>query len=284
MKTELSIGFIILTWNSDQYIQGCIDSIFLLPNVNVYISVFDNGSKDNTISILKKYECDKRVFVNRVETNIGTTKSRNIAFKSLPKCDYICVLDSDTEIKDTASFINMIYYLNNNNVGIIGPKLVNDKLTQPSARPVPSIKDKFKQFIPCKKVKKEIEEKNNLLRFLSNSNDVIYAGYLMSACFVLPYKLFVEINGFDEKIFYAPEDVDFCVRVWDKGYPVCLYKYCQVFHYWQRISRKKIFSKHNFEHIKGLLYIKRKFKKTLIKYINTTCEEKNGTKVNKNEL
>ena len=35
-------------------------------------------------------------------------------------------------------------------------------------------------------------------------------------------------------------------------------QYCydaEIIHEWQRLSRKKLFSKHNYEHIKGLAYL-----------------------------
>lgn len=62
----------------------------------------------------------------------------------------------------------------------------------------------------------------------------------------------------DEKIFYAPEDVDFCLCCWEQGNGVYKDYDAKIIHSWQRISRKKLFSRHNVEHIKGLLYLFRK--------------------------
>ena len=58
----------------------------------------------------------------------------------------------------------------------------------------------------------------------------------------------------NEKLFYAPEDIEYCVRAWSKGYYVAYLKTHNLTHLWQRLSRKKLFSKHNLEHLKGLLY------------------------------
>ena len=80
----------------------------------------------------------------------------------------------------------------------------------------------------------------------------------MSACWMMRKELPTEIGLLDEKIFYAPEDVDYCIRCQKAGYSV---QYCydaEIYHEWQRLSRKKIFSKHNYEHTKGLAYLFRK--------------------------
>ena len=85
----------------------------------------------------------------------------------------------------------------------------------------------------------------------------------MSACWIRRRDAYDQIGLLDEHIFYAPEDVEYCLRSWSLGLKVIYYKNCTVLHHWQRISRKKFFSKHNYEHIKGLKYLKRKYKKEL---------------------
>ena len=50
-----TIGFVILTWNSENYISECLDSLLKIRNYKIYISIFDNGSTDNTKAILDSY-------------------------------------------------------------------------------------------------------------------------------------------------------------------------------------------------------------------------------------
>ena len=63
------------------------------------------------------------------------------------------------------------------------------------------------------------------------------------------------IGYLDENIFYAPEDVDYCIRTWQAGLRVMYCYDADILHHWQRLSRKQLISKHNWEHIKGLLYM-----------------------------
>ena len=76
------IAFVILTWNSSDYIEKCINSINTISNFTTQIIIIDNGSKDKTIEILKKY---KKIMTNLnvvyLSKNMGTTESRNIGLK-----------------------------------------------------------------------------------------------------------------------------------------------------------------------------------------------------------
>lgn len=258
-----SVGFVILTWNSEKYIANCLDSILKIEKYDIFISIFDNGSKDRTKNILEKYRFDNIFFLG-CGKNFGTTISRNEALKKLPKTDYIVILDSDTIINDLNGFDKIIDILDNDKeIGIVGPKLVNaEGELQYSGRNIPSIKEKIlKVFFDKSKKTSELEHVD-----YNEKDDLFCVGYLMSAAWFMRRDFF-EKNGFlDEKIFYAPEDVEYCVRAWCNGYKVCYYKKFTVIHFWQRISKKKFFSKHNFEHIKGLMYFFHKYnKKTLNK-------------------
>lgn len=59
------------------------------------------------------------------------------------------------------------------------------------------------------------------------------------------------------------------------GLKVMYFKNCTVLHHWQRISKKKFFSKHSFEHLKCLKYYYRKYKKTkLNQIVKEACQNK----------
>ena len=68
-----------------------------------------------------------------------------------------------------------------------------------------------------------------------------------------------KIGLLDEKIFYSPEDVEYCVRTWKAGFRVIYKPRARIIHATQRISKKKLISRHNWEHIKGLIYFFNKY-------------------------
>jgi GT2 family glycosyltransferase len=58
----------------------------------------------------------------------------------------------------------------------------------------------------------------------------------------------------DERIFYAPEDVDFCLRVWKAGLRVLCVPSVSVVHHAQEISRGPMINIAKLRHVQGLGY------------------------------
>lgn len=259
----IKIAFIILTWNSEKYINNCIKSILDLNFSKIYISIVDNGSTDSTLEILENLRSDKKnVYLNliKLKNNLGTTISRNLAIKEVKdKVDYICILDSDTIINQNA-IEHMIILLNKSKKnGIVGPMMKSlDGTIQPSGRNIPTLTVKVLKVLPFSFIKKIGEDLEKI--DIKYDNNILKVGYLMSACWLIKVEVIEKIGLLDEKIFYAPEDVEFCLRAWVNGYNVLYDKNVEIIHEWQRISRKKLISKHNWEHIKGLIYLFFKYK------------------------
>ena len=62
------------------------------------------------------------------------------------------------------------------------------------------------------------------------------------------------VGKFDEKIFYSPADVDYCMRVWKAGYQILYTPSAVVVHDAQELSRSRIPNKFTFSHDLGLLH------------------------------
>ena len=258
------IGYVILTWNSEMVIKNCIESIAALTNISADIILVDNGSTDKTLEIINSVQVTipHTLEIIKFDKNMGTTVSRNAAIQKLAThdIDYYCILDSDTIVNEDA-MSKMIRYLDNNpDCGIVGPRMVtSNNVVQISGRCFPTVTEKFCKAVPLKCVQAIGEAKEELVP----KNVVVGAysvDYLMSACWMISKNVIDSVGLLDEKIFYAPEDVEYCIRVWKKGYEVVYYPEAQIIHEWQRLSKKKLFSKMNYEHIKGLAYMFKKHK------------------------
>ena len=254
------IGFVILTWNSAQYVNACLDSITAFEKIKYSICVIDNGSKDATLDILHDYQMQipgDMLHVVELPKNKGTTISRNIGLRHLKdECKYICVLDSDTVVSEYAIQNLMDVLDQSHNAGIVGPVLKSlDGSVQNSGRRIPNMTLKLLKVMPMKSLRQRGEQ----MEKLPQTGEVMPVGYLMSACWVFKSSLVDKIGLLDENIFYAPEDVEYCLRAWKHGLQVLYVRNTHIIHIWQRLSRKKLFSKHNWEHLKGLGYLFRKY-------------------------
>lgn len=253
------IGFVILVWNSEAVIESCLDSIFSLQEIGPYVVVIDNGSTDATETKLAKHmqEHPQNIDLVRYEKNMGTTISRNAGLRKLflLDLDYYCILDSDTVINDEA-MLKLIAELDSHvSYGMIGPQMITSTgIVQMSARAFPTVLEKICKAIPIKRIQ-QIGEKMEVQQPDGKQSDSYPVDYLMSACWLMKPHAVKQVGLLDEKIFYAPEDAEYCIRMWKKGYQVAHCPSALIIHEWQRLSKKKLVSKINLEHVKGLLYM-----------------------------
>jgi len=94
MKNKISV--IIPTYNTEQYIKECIDSILNQTYQNFEIIIINDGSTDNTLEVLNSIK-DERIRVITIE-NSGQGVARNLALKEATG-DYIAFIDSDDFIE-----------------------------------------------------------------------------------------------------------------------------------------------------------------------------------------
>lgn len=262
------IGYIILTWNSEKYISNCIRAIGSI-NPNVFqntMVIVDNGSTDQTLERIQEewkhyQDSPHRLDVIHLEKNEGTTVSRNRGLKHLyaiaPDVDDVCVLDSDTEMNE-AALKAMTTVLNDEQVGIVGPRLHNvEGIYQISGKDFSTATEKFLKVMPFKKLRQLGERMESMIP--AQGTGIKNVGFLVSACWMMRRETFEKIGYLDEKIFYAPEDLEYCIRCWQKGYQVVYCYDADILHLWQRLSRKKLISKHNWEQIRGLIHVFAKY-------------------------
>lgn len=87
------ISVIVPIYNSEKYLERCISSIIAQSFSDIEILLIDDGSKDKTAEICKKYVIsDNRVKYYRKE-NGGVASARNLGL-SKAKGSYITFVDS----------------------------------------------------------------------------------------------------------------------------------------------------------------------------------------------
>ena len=76
----------------------------------------------------------------------------------------------------------------------------------------------------------------------------------ISCCWFFRRELFDLVGPLDERIFYSPEDVDWCLRCWKAGKAVVYFPHFRVMHHTRQISHKRPFSHLSLSHMRGILY------------------------------
>lgn len=115
------ISIIITTYNSENSIKECLDSIFSQDFKNYEVIIIDNNSKDNTKEILRNYPL---IALIENQINTGFSKAYN---QGIHKAigSYILCLNHD--IRLAKSFLTQIKQaiISNEKIGAIQPKVLN---------------------------------------------------------------------------------------------------------------------------------------------------------------
>ena len=111
MFTKL-LSIIVPIYNSEKHLQSCLDSL-LNQNVNVdsyEIICVDDGSSDNSYSIVCEYSDKHSNIVKLKKENGGASSARNLGLDAA-KGKYIWFVDSDDTIRPNC--LNTIFKLLN---------------------------------------------------------------------------------------------------------------------------------------------------------------------------
>lgn len=115
MKKDIS--FVIAAYNTEQYIECCIDSILQQGLKSFEIIIVNDGSSDHTGEIAKKYE---KLFENVKlieQKNSGVSVARNAGL-AVAQGEYICFVDSDDFFTED-SVAEMLRHCKKNQLDVI---------------------------------------------------------------------------------------------------------------------------------------------------------------------
>lgn len=97
MKNDIKFSIIIPAYNSEKYLENCLDSVVSQTFKNFEIIIVNDGSTDNTQEIIDKYIKENRFISCIRQKNSGLSASRNNGLDKA-KGEYIVYLDSDDSI------------------------------------------------------------------------------------------------------------------------------------------------------------------------------------------
>lgn len=96
---KFDISVIVPVYNAEKTIRKCLNSLIAQKNVRLEIICINDGSKDNTLNNLEKYECDYDNIVVVSQQNKGVSKTRNLGI-DMAKGNYIMFVDADDFLKE----------------------------------------------------------------------------------------------------------------------------------------------------------------------------------------
>lgn len=115
------VSVIIPVYNTEKYLPECIDSIINQTLEDIEIICINDGSSDNSLTVLEEYaKKDDRIKIYS-KKNEGPANTRNLGLKKT-KGEYIAFLDSDDCIKNNTHFETLYKLALENSADIVKSK------------------------------------------------------------------------------------------------------------------------------------------------------------------
>lgn len=215
------VSVIIANYNGEKYLDICLTSILKSTYKNFEVIVVDDGSNDRSKEIIEKFcKKDKRIYGIENEKNSGASFSRNKGIKK-SRGELLVFLDNDTEVERNWLQVFVNAYRKNK---------------------ADAWQSKLMEYTDRKKIQAvglNLIPYTGLSMLIDNS---LYKEELpiigLSAALAVKRKAVLTIRGFDEKIVYHTEDIDFCWRLWIAGFRVITCPKSIVYHWTKPISRR----------------------------------------------
>lgn len=221
------ISLIIINYNTSELLKNCLSSFIRYHNLKDFeIIVVDNNSYENSVDEICKIYPEIKLI--KLSENVGFSRANNIA-ASEANGDILLFLNNDTLFIENSIEKMAKYYVENDNAGIIGPKLLyEDYSFQLSAGRLPNI---IQEIID--KIIYTLFKRLKIFRLMMEKllfNKIKQVGWVTGACMMISKELFNMVNGFDENIFLYFEDKDLCARIKNKNKSIIYFPETSVIH------------------------------------------------------
>ncbi len=223
------ISIIIVTYNNEQDIKNCLNSIYSQNNVQLEIILIDNASKDSTVQIVQREFPQVRLQLNK--QNLGYAHANNQGI-NLSQGKYLLLLNPDTRLKPDALF-KMINFMDANlQYAALAPKLLNpDESIQSSLREFPSYEILFWESTGLSKLFPSHRRFGRWRMGYFNYNKMAEVDQPLASCLLIRREVFKKIGQFDEIFPIFFNDVDFSKRMKKAGLKTVYLPDVEVYHY-----------------------------------------------------
>ncbi len=193
----MKISIVIPVYNASSTLKECLDAIFTSSYKNFEVVVVSDKSTDNSVEIAKQYKCK----IIELDENRGPGFARNRGAQTAAG-DILLFVDSDVIIdKESLNFLSEKFSDNQVNViqGIYSHKPVYENaITQ------------YQQSFYC---------------YYSWDSNIEYTSSLITNCFAIRRKIFIDLKGFNTNIKGATcEDEEFGYVLIEKGYKIIIFR------------------------------------------------------------
>ncbi len=208
-RPELSV--IIVNYNSADYLDACLESLRQDQGVIFETVVVDNASPEPFRQVTDKFP---EVRVIESEKNVGFAGANN---KVIEETDtpFVLLLNPDTEVTEEALGSLVNFLKENQNVGVVGPKLVHNdgSVDWRCRRGLPTPQNMLAKALGLKKLFPDDPRFSQYSLSHLDPNETAEVGAVSGACMMVRREAIEQAGLLDEGYFMMIEDVDWMYRI-----------------------------------------------------------------------
>lgn len=225
VKDKKKVSIIIPNMDHIEDLKVCINSILNLTTYKNYeiIVVENNSENEETFEYYKELQKNERVkVIYYKEKGFNYSKIINFGVREATG-DYIVQLNNDTELLTKNWLEELLGYAERKDVGIVGVKLYYPDDTIQHAGVIIGLGGIGGHIF------RELPKENR--GYFARDSFVQNLSAVTAACMISRKEIYEEVGYMDEDFAVAFNDVDFCLKVREKGYLIVYDPYVELRHY-----------------------------------------------------
>jgi GT2 family glycosyltransferase len=250
------VSIIIPNRDKVNILKRCINSILDKSSYRNYvIFIIDNQSKDEeTFKYYHELKDEPKIKVLKYNKPFNFSAINNFAVSKV-NSEYLIFLNNDTEIISPEWIQAMLEFAQRRDVGAVGALLYYPNNTIQHAGVIVGIGG-FAGH-PHRHFHKDS------LGYMGRAKVCQNMSAVTGACLMTKKQVFKEVGGFDENYSHALNDIDFCLKIRERGYLIVYTPYAELYHY-ESLSRGYEDTKEKQKRFKKeIIYFQKKWKDIL---------------------
>jgi GT2 family glycosyltransferase len=216
------VTIIIPTKDNVDILRNCINSILTKTAYsNFKIILVDNqSSADETFKYYDELKCENNIKILKYDKIFNYASINNFAV-SQTESEFILFLNNDIEVISGEWMTAMLEHAQKENVGAVGAKLLFSDNTIQHCGVILNEGDPFHAYY-------KHPDHPGYFGFV----DIVRnCTAVTAACLLTRKSVFLEVGGFDENFAVAFNDVDYCLKLRQKGYLITYTPYARLYHH-----------------------------------------------------
>ncbi len=214
------VCILVLNWNGAEDTLECLNSLQSLSYENARVLVIDNGSDDDSVSMIQQAYPDVQLLELEQNLLYGGGNNAGLAWAHTHKYEYVVFLNNDTTVEPDFVEPLVAAFSEQEHVGMVAPLMCY------AAEPDQvwyggGVVNLWTGTVAHKHIRDLVT---------TVGSQAVRTDYITGCCLMMPTKLVNELAGFDPVFDMYGEDVDLSLRCRKAGYHLMFVPESKIYH------------------------------------------------------